>query len=409
MYWLDNLSIAKKIEDIYDKINKTNPEDIFYGFKKMPVAICISNMVYILFSEVQFKDFKKEGCYQIKEKDSRFEDCSVAYIENNYVGVVNIDELKHTLSFEAFIGKVFRAMYHAHQLETNEKRFTDELMLIDYPFDEEIINLWLLERHYLLKALVSRYGLNKERFMKARMIRKQKLDKYLNYDAAIESFEGVASYVEYRAYANMLKEKDAYIVALKGYELAKQDFSRKNYREMLENQGLFMGLLLDDLYPEWQATYHSSDNYLYTLLRDAFNYENVEIEIDLFKGLAKGLIKREKENINLLNKEFNELAKHSIVLKGNIAAESMDPSKFTLCEDGIIHNSFLKINLFDKTIHLDGPIKTIYGTHMFEIKELTIPYKEKIKIKTNQIECELLGKIRGNISKKGNKIYVDIK
>lgn len=409
MYWLKEEAFLQILKKVEESLQKEVLSDIFLQFQRMPLAFVYREKVYIIGLDYVPETFFKEDFYVCKNVDERFLSASVVLLDSYYVGIVEIEKLQNSMDYETFYGKVVQTMFHAYQLSRNEKRFTDELILLKYPFTKKILSLFLLERHYLLKALVSKYGRNKECFMKARMMRKELLGDYFEYDAAIESFEGVSEYVSQKARMNLQREQSGYIVALMGGELADRSFDKNLYRRSLTINGLFMALLLDRIYPEWQIHYQNSDDYLYTFLEKSYHYQSVMLEENKFDDLAEYLLCQEEGKRQERELLFEREAKQILSLSGEMWIESMDPESFCVLKDSIIHEKFLGIHFLGKSIRLEGPIKVFHGENMFQIEKMSIPLKELLKMKTNQVEVKGLGKLTGNIFRKGKEVIVSLK
>ena len=165
-----------------------------------------------------------------------------------------------------------------------DKRFANELLLCQYPFESKNIGLRIKEREWLVKAVFAETALVRReytaRFVSLREERRSLIGDYLTYELGLESIEGTATYVEFQAFMEETQLPKDYLAAKYGYRLAGEIDRLEDFRPSCYPSGMFICLLLDSLDPNWHHEYTLSSLYLYDFLVQRTMADRRDMKVD---------------------------------------------------------------------------------------------------------------------------------
>lgn len=208
------------IQDIESLLVQLKADDLWAGFKIYPYAIYDSSNYYLVTdSKITDLESLTPTIYRGKTDERFVGNTAIAYDER----FIAIWDAKTTgeIKSEQLTAMIIHEMFHAFQSEKGEKRFPNELLGISYPLTVDYLMMRHRERSYLLKACTAE---NKTlqlkllaQFFQLRIQRQQHLGEYLDYEKAIESVEGTAVYVEFKALQKLTANGTSLAEYLKGY------------------------------------------------------------------------------------------------------------------------------------------------------------------------------------------------
>lgn len=365
--------MLKRINRLEKLINSVSFNLLWEGFTKKKFAIYNESNFFINDNNNINLDLKKKnGCY-VGIVDERFIGNTAIKIDDEYVAIWNYKTISENINDAKLASLLIHEMFHCFQYENNEKRFPNELHGLDYPITIENISLRMLERKYLMNSVLEKNEEKREKYLSKyfslRVKREKLIGDFIKYEKAIESVEGTAVYVEFKAYEQLIKDKNKILKDLiKGFT----DINQKNLkiRHSTYNQGLLLGLIAEKYILNWTSKFMNSQLYL-----SDFIFNELDIEICDYKDVNYKEKEIEECIINwdktrdLVFKEFEKNNKGNVLEKG-FEITGFDPMNVVKRENIIIHKNFLRIKSNGKEQMLKGPVKTIIGENVFDVEKI---------------------------------------
>ncbi|XMB72795.1 hypothetical protein RJI07_02525 [Mycoplasmatota bacterium WC30] len=172
------------MRDLYNEIEKK-------------IQILDFNKLYPGFKPYDFALYNKDGVI-LKDKvipfDERFIGNTTIKFENNNIAIWNLDYPVEDV--DIFTSKIVHEMFHAFQIDKNEKRFPDEFKGILYDYNEENLSWKFKETQLLVEAYKEESLIKFNNFIGSRKCRSEKHKLLVDYEAGIETIEGMANFTE---------------------------------------------------------------------------------------------------------------------------------------------------------------------------------------------------------------------
>lgn len=373
--------LADKLIKINEKLYKLDFQALWPTFSKKPFALYDDTFVYAdqtIAGLKQEQDAMSEDVF-VSKRDEQFNGNTAIRIDNQYLAIWNADTIADT-PLNKLSAMIVHEMFHAHQYENKEQRFPDELKGIEYPVKTDNFYMRYIERDYLLKAAEadSRESCIEylSRFFTVRSMRQEIIGDFLDYEKAIETVEGSAVYVEYKAFNVLGQTPTTPGQYMKEYK--KVDLNFISIRRNTYYQGMLLGQIADQLIPDWKENFLTDHTYLsdyiYAQLKNSLSDDTKIIKRQMESSKA---IKLEiNKSIELRNSEIDrafewfEKVKQGIQLKNDVRVTGFDPMNVIKKNEWLIHKNFLRIDRGEGDEVLKGPVKTRIGSSVFEICEL---------------------------------------
>jgi len=329
-----------------DKISENNFDYYWKDFKSFPLALYNSNEVYL----VNYKKLPKG--YYIDEKvavgkpDEKFVGNTVINLEGQYTAIWDMDTLDEMINLDKLYSEVVHEMFHAYQFENGEKKFGNEVIYFTYKFTGEFLDLRMKEREYLLKAVFEDDKAKKKKlisdFISIRECRRNIIGERINYEYGIESTEGTATYVEYKAFQKETNLPSKYIAARYGKELVENN-DLMDFRASCYFSGMFIALIMDSLCENWQTSYDNSEMYLYDYFKCQIEWTPKD-----FVPQSNAYISYILRNYdNLIRKEITDFyinGGYNIILDGRFSITRFDPMNVISLDGRLLHKTFVMLN-----------------------------------------------------------------
>lgn len=348
----ENMKIVEKsdrkeiILKLNDKISENNFDYYWKDFKSFPLALYNSNEVYL----VNYKKLPKG--YYIDEKvavgkpDEKFVGNTVINLEGQYTAIWDMDTLDEMINLDKLYSEVVHEMFHAYQFENGEKKFGNEVIYFTYKFTGEFLDLRMKEREYLLKAVFEDDKAKKKKlisdFISIRECRRNIIGERINYEYGIESTEGTATYVEYKAFQKETNLPSKYIAARYGKELVENN-DLMDFRASCYFSGMFIALIMDSLCENWQTSYDNSEMYLYDYFKCQIEWTPKD-----FVPQSNAYISYILRNYdNLIRKEITDFyinGGYNIILDGRFSITRFDPMNVISLDGRLLHKTFVMLN-----------------------------------------------------------------
>lgn len=365
--------MKRRMKELEKLLNQIDYNQLWDKFTKTKYAIYNDEDFYINDNLGIEMDLVKKDSYFVGNVDERFIGNTAISINDNYVAIWNEDTIFEDVNNTKLASLIVHEMFHCFQSAGGEKRFPNELLGIDYPITIENINLRMLERKYLLKATIEN---DKEKKMELltlyygiRNKREKLLGSILEYEKAIESTEGTAVYVEYKALTQLISNDSEVLEEyLKGFTEINE--GNLKIRQSTYNQGLLLSLIADEYIPNWKRKYDDSEQFLSDFIRNELRIEEVDIE---FKN--ENIAEIQQCIINWTEKRdkvFDEFERRDKLnsLEDGVQITGFDPMNIVKRNQEIIHRNFLRVKIGGREQVLKGPVKVIIGDGFFDIKKI---------------------------------------
>lgn len=377
---------------------KSNLGHYWPGFETVAYALYNRSHVY-LFNHPKFNSARK-----ILKWDEQFTGCTHILYEEYPTAIVDLDLFE---DYESLFSTLVHELFHCYQYLKGEKRFPNELLGITYPLSKVNISLRNLERFNLYHSLLENDPQKKHKYLSTfvflREERVAKIKEYLLYESLIETVEGPAWYVEFKAFLE--KSSLEYETVLKKYgeSLINQYESTSHIRRSCYSSGLFMCLLLDELSPDWKLDFLGRDDSLYDFFKKTAGKINtepqhhMEVSLDTDAAINFALEKRKNEF-----KTFEEQEGFSLTIEGEVTAVSFDPMNIVLMEDTLLHKNFLKVKIANEQFLMQQPVMANFKERIQNITRLRLVLKDKPVENIDSLTVEGVGVIKGKYRKEGN-------
>ncbi|AOH56300.1 hypothetical protein ABE28_018195 [Peribacillus muralis] len=381
-------------------------ENYWWGFELVAYALYDKRNVY-LFNHPKFSN-NPQCTYHILSWDIQFTGDTMILYEEYPTAIVNLDSYK---DYEDIYSVLIHELFHGYQYIKDEKRFPDEMMGITYPLSQQNVELRNQERTNLYLALLEHNIIKKKHylhtFIALREKRTAKFEKYITYEKLIETIEGPAWYVEFRAYSEKTSKDCDSVLTKYGQQLINKYESTSSIRRSCYSSGLFICLLLNELSPGWMESFFDSDETLYELL--------VQQTGD-YMGNSIADVKISSETVEVLDfaikkrwgyfEKFNQQAGIHLYIEGEITAVSFDPMNIIPLEDRLLHKSFIKVRMNNEDFLIQQPVIAHINDGIHNINKLHLIVENKPIENIDSLIIDGVGVIKGRYKKQENMLHV---
>ena len=379
----------KNIGELYNLINETITSEltssIWEGFSPCKFYLYDGTICYGL-KDGEIKEFKN---------DTNFMGNTAIEYKNDIVAIWDIRTWKEHAQNEEKIACIAHEMFHAHQHNNNWNNLLNEFKGFTYPHSSESLYFWTEEAEALYKATTTlNFKKSMEAFKKVivyRELRKNYLKDYIDYDNNIESFEGTATYAEFKI-KTILKHNNMEEQLEKLKYLMNPTEAMKSFRRACYFTGSLLCIILDKIENEkinrefsWKKDWVHSRKTLYEYTQSLFlkfvdeKSNNNEVKIDENK-LAR-INKIIEEDLGLKKKAIDNFhvekeGMKKCIIKNNIKLLGADPMNIICLNDKCLHTRFISVTIHNEDKILKGPVLAIIGENIFDIKEIQFWKKE---------------------------------
>ncbi|MBT2640450.1 hypothetical protein [Bacillus sp. ISL-39] len=383
-------------------LTKSKLDQYWPGFEMVAYAFFDRSHVY-LFNHPKFNRARKKLKW-----DEQFMGCTHILYEEYPTAIVDLELFE---DYESLFSILVHELFHGYQYLKGEKRFPNEILGITYPLSIENISLRNLERFSLYHALLENDPQKEQQFLSTfiflRDERVSKIKEYHLYETLIETVEGPAWYVEFKAF--MEKSPLEYETVLKKYgeSLLNQYESTSHIRRSCYSSGLFMCLLLDEFSPGWKVDFLEREDSLYDFFKKTAGNINtepqhhMEVSLDTDAAINFTLESRRNEFIT-----FEEQAGFPLTIEGEVTAVSFDPMNIVFMEDTLLHKNFLKVKMGNQHFLMHQPVMTQFKDRIQNITKLRLVLKEKPVENMDSLTVEGVGEIKGRYIKEGESYHL---
>lgn len=343
----------EKIIETLKRINKIIEDEgirkkYWFDYPKLPVALYNDEKVFLVGYPGKPAGFEESDGILIGKKDERFYGNTAIDLGGQPVAIWDLTTISPTVSFERFLSLIFHEGFHGYQKSVGEKRWANDLQVLDYPFTPMNLAVRFLERRELLRATFAdekrEFEERLSSFIAIREFRRKLIGDALNYELAQESVEGVAVYVETKAYSDFGSIPLKYAIAYQANGMSEFPASLSSFRLSCYAPGMCLAFLLDRLQAVWQKDYIESGEYIYDFLKklsglsfNNFSEDSVPSEVLENAGY---ILDKHRKYIDEEFRNFENSTGYRITLKGIFPLMGMDPMNILWKENYIINKYF---------------------------------------------------------------------
>lgn len=397
------------IRSLQKRISENHFSTYWPDFSPYPFACFDETSVYLCNHPHPPKNFTEEEGIFIGPRDHRFYGNTSIELEEVPTAIFDLAFIPEDIEYAKLYSLMVHEMYHSYQNAVGYQRGSNELLYIKYPQTENHIAIRLLERRTLLKAIFSETPEDKQflvnQFFSLREERRKRIGKYVDFELGLESVEGLAVYVESKAYADDTGYPEKFIRSLFCKDLIEPKGTVYDLRRSCYSSGLAIAYLLDDLFPGWKKDYMASKDFLYddflNKWKGNFNRNFPSIDQDT-EWLASQVLKKEFEKRDEEFKQFYKSDGYLISIKGHFHIYRFDPMNLLPKENQLLHKHFLQCKINDETFVLNEKCITTLTGETLECSELQFFSNNYPKQHGNQIEINGFGIVEGVLRKMEN-------
>ncbi|MGN7477312.1 hypothetical protein ACTHOQ_05610 [Solibacillus silvestris] len=373
------------------------------GFKPVAFAIFDEKDVY-LFNHPKCKQQR----YVKFPKTEQFCACTCILYEDIPTAIVDAAIYD---SMEDMYSLLVHESFHGFQYLFGESRLPNEFLGFSYPVDYRNIQLRIEERKKLYDAYFAQNSAEQHchisEFIALREKRMELFQHYVEYENLIETIEGPAYFVEYRALMDVSMNSENII---KDYAdlLADHESSNINIRKSCYSSGLFLCLLLDKVSADWQMDFTDSPLTLFQFFKERYGSCNsVIINMPDHCAEAAEIMAKAKEQKLDAFRKFDNSDGIKLTITGEIGLTGFDPMNITMLDNRAIHHHFLKIRIDDQEYFIEQPVSAMFDHHFTQANSIIL-FMRKWPIQNgNRFAVEGVGELRGTlVSKNSSSIHI---
>jgi hypothetical protein len=397
-------------------------DDVWDGMELAPVCLFRDNGPAFLYNHPNPPATMKrlsEKLYVGKQKDLNLFGATQAEINGEWTAIVDYG-MPGYLSVEEVWAVLFHELHHVYQRKhVSHLKYDNPAVLLTYPEDYRNDAIKLYEQRLLLEMCneqdSERFRDLVNQFYSCRLERERVIGDYINYDIAVENFEGPAFYSEYIFYdiISGLSEplEENYVQSHFFKILNTPYFGRKNMRERHLASGMAMSLILSNYFEGWQSEYYQDSLSLYDFFVSRFAPEKTKLKIDYsYFGLSSFYTRLAAENHRKSREMFYKQSGVRLVLefKSFPQFRGLDPMNAEAVDDStILHSTLLSLagGVDNKLFMTNREALTFYEEDIWFVnKVVLILPREEIDIQDDLIAISGKGL---NLNWKGRAKIVD--
>ncbi|MFW6173483.1 MAG: hypothetical protein ACOC5T_07055, partial [Elusimicrobiota bacterium] len=394
------------LKKLYSYMSDENFRNKFwFDFLEIPVALYDKEKIFIAGFPRKLENFTEQNGILVGKKDNRFYGNTAVELENEQVAIWDLTTIDPSISFGRLLSLIFHEAFHGYQKIKGEKRWANELQILEYPFTERNLALRFLERRELLNAVFSsseeEFRENLSKFINLRESRRELIGDIINYELAQESIEGTAIYLETKVYSWYEFLPLEYMIALQGKNMSELDPNPWKIRHSCYAPGMCIAFILDRIDNHWQEKYMNSGKYIYDYMRELVDITTSKTQSE---EIPHDVLERSRNILELYNRlidkkfsEFENSDGYKIILKGNFPLLGMDPMNIIWKDQYILNEHFFATE-FNKNkifIRQQNMVKKIGKEYRFN--EITFFSNEKPFKKGEEVSITGVGTVEAEL------------
>lgn len=366
-YRPDLLELRDSLHQVEQRLDRLDFAAMWPNFKRTNYALY--NQTYLVMPhEIDGLELEPFFDLYLGVADGRFLGNTAFEIEGQTIAIWQL-ESEDDPDWDGLTASIVHEMFHGLQINYGESRFANEMIGYLYPMTVDNFGRRFKERSYLLKAVQAeeetecREAL--EKFYGIRLQRAKLIKESMAYEQAIETIEGVATYIEYLA-LRQLRPDESLETFLEDYE--KVSLVNLKVRQSSYAQGMLLCLLADRT-GEWKLDFQTSSLLLSEFVQQRFNLDSPSLidDIDVFH--VQPLIAEWQRNQERIFLEFED-KKLGKVIEQDLKMVAFDPMNLVGIGNEIIHLNFLRVKVAGEQQVISGPVKATIGDSLWDLKRI---------------------------------------
>jgi len=421
---IDSLYL-NSIEQFYEYAEEY-ADDIWPGMDIAPVILYRMNGPAFLYNHPDPPEsFTKlsDNLYLGSQNEHQLFGDSITEINGTLTAIANYGYDIYTSTAQAY-ATLFHELHHVWQSnilpDLHPGSIADE---ITYP--EEAFNdaLKKFEQRmlYMMNFETDDTQFNEmlNRFYSSRLKREEIIDRYTDFEQALETFEGPAFYMEYRFYKKFSNQPEFvqknYIHNHFWAPLITPNYGRENLRIQHVAAGFAMSRLLKEYHPDWKSKFYQSGMTLFEFFVHKFEPKIVELpSIEKEIALSRYHTERMVGERNLILQQFHEQPGLKVVLDFETTPNfrGFDPiNAISIDEKTVLHKTALRLGRDDNELFVQNKdLITEIGSQVFTVNRVILFVPEhsidlddkRLVIDDEGVAIRWSGKL---ISRENNKIH----
>jgi hypothetical protein len=277
---------------------------------------------------------------------------SIAY-EGEYIAIWDMSHEKEDVDADVLTSNLVHEMFHAFQYENHDKRFPNDLHLLNYP--DDLLNYWMKyqENVELSKALHSR-----DSFLKFVGIRKQRMSRIgeiINQEFLAETAEGLAEYNGTMALKQLAEDKYKTRIGEYSAKLSSLTTDQFDIRRISYYVGvLFFLSCFENGYQLNPGA--SNDETYFSQLTDTYSFDGIPGNIPNMSDAVGEMFRQYVADKGNRLRQFTDVPRAETAFAGLICG--YDPMNMVKREDMILCTHFVMLQSAsnDEPIFLNGPV-----------------------------------------------------
>ena len=338
-------SVWQQVDSI---LNAIDFEKLWKGFKRYKFALYDDEKVY-------FGD-------RVIEIDNRFRGNTSIDYDGEKIAIWNVTN-EDLNSIEILASNIAHEMFHAFQLDNEEKRFPNDIKGLDKPLDVEYYGMKQLEAELLAESLTSRdERMRSSNLIKIVSLREKRSTLWrtpTEYEFRIETVEGAAEYlgtivlkaIDEKRYKERITAYSQIIVD------NKRLFDTRRYSYFY---GALLLTLLNSMNIQFSEDIRDNPKTIMEELLSTIN-QRVQIErVAIDPAIEEEMTRYRKDLFDRFDKfhathRKNHLGRYNII--------GYDPMNMYKDENEILHERWVLLHDYDENqpVSIEGPVITVYN------------------------------------------------
>lgn len=381
--WQDALVLAGSIRE---RMREERFQSIWPDFKPYPFAFFDRENVYLCGHPNPPGHFAEKGGVHVGPWDPRFVANTFIELEREPTAILDLSTVRPDMEPARLFAMIVHEMFHAYQKSMDYRRWSNEWLYMVYPQLKENIAHRIAERRALLRALLEKNSDEKRNraaeFIGHREYRRALIKECLDYELGHESYEGLAFYVESKAFEQESGKGKEAVLEIFFEDFEEQSGTLYHLRRSCYAAGMAIARLLDDLFPGWQGEFLETSGYLYDFFAEKIG--RTEPISDTDPEAEKQAARLLEQELTERDREFDQFYSQDgylVQIKGNLTIAGFDPMNLLPKGELLLHKRMLKFSSNNKEYFLEQPVVTIMNGGNLSCRELQFFSRGKPEIK----------------------------
>lgn len=414
MKLIEEKEIIAFLREFNSLLENNTAEKYWKNLHCFPLALYDFERVYLSGYSKKLTGYAEKDGLLIGKWNSDFIGNTIIDLNGIPVVIWNLEHNEKYVALSRMMSYIFREGFHLYQKQIGEKRYADEFLAIYYPFKLKNIAARISERRNIMKAFYAKENKKEllKTFVSVREYRRRLIKTFFEYEMAQESIEGTATYIEYKSYSDLACLPIEFLVGSLGKDLLDCSEDLRVFKKSCYFTGAIMCLILDQMIPDWQQNYETSEDHLYDFFKKTLKLPDGDFVVIDHEDIetADELLKDRNREIDAVFNEFYSSKGQKIIMRGDLNLLKFDPMTITIKGNYFHSKNDLKAGYGkNKKISINKSCVAKKTKEISRITEIHIFQDKPPSIKGNDIILNEIGKLTGKIEIEKNAIGIVLK